>query len=102
MPAAGMAGNFSPGRARWAADGRSLAFLDCIQSGACGLRMQAFEFGRDARATKREITPFELFAPAESFSLSPDGTKMVLSENDQMERLVITDPIALLARPAAK
>ena len=99
-PAAGMAGNFSPGRARWSADGKALAYLDCIQSGACGLRVQTFEFGRDTRATRREITPFEQFAPAESFSMSPDGTKMVLSENDQMERLVITDPIALLSRTA--
>ncbi|MGK2858333.1 MAG: protein kinase domain-containing protein [Thermoanaerobaculia bacterium] len=102
IPAAGMAGNFSPGRARWSADGNALAYLDCIQSGACGLRMQQFEFGKDTRSTKRDLTPFDLFAPPESFSMSPDGAKMVLSESDQMERLVITDPIALLARRAAK
>jgi Tol biopolymer transport system component len=102
IPAAGMAGNFSPGRARWSADGKSLAYLDCVQSGACGLRMQAFEFGKDTRSTKRDLTPFDLFAPPESFSMSPDGATMVLSESDQMERLVITDPIELLARRAAK
>jgi Tol biopolymer transport system component len=97
-PAAGMQGNFSPGRARWSADGKSLAFLDCIQSGACGLRMQKFEPGGDTRATRRDLTPFDLFAPPESFSLSPDGKTMVLSANDQAERIVITDPIPLLAR----
>jgi Tol biopolymer transport system component len=97
-PAAGMAGNFSPGRARWSADGKSLAYLDCVQSGACGLRLQQFEFGRDTRAARRDLTPFDLFAPPESFSLSPDGKRMVLSANDQAERIVITDPIAMLAR----
>lgn len=97
-PSAGMAGNFSPGRARWSADGSALAYLDCAQSGACGLRLQQFAFGRDIRATKRDLTPFVLFAPTESFTLSPDGKSMVLSANDQSERIMITDPIALLAR----
>lgn len=101
-PTSGMAGNFSPGRARWSADGGSIAYLDCDQNGACGLKLQKFEFGRDTRASQRDLTPFDLFAPPESFSMAPDGKSMILSANDQLERLVISDPIALLARKVSK
>jgi eukaryotic-like serine/threonine-protein kinase len=93
-----LAGNFSPGRARWSADGRAIVYLDCDAAGACGLRQQDFDFGRDTTSTSRAIGRFDMFAPVESFSMAPDGTRVVVSTREQTERIVITDPIGMLAR----
>jgi eukaryotic-like serine/threonine-protein kinase len=91
-------GNFSPGRARWSADGRALVYLDCDADGSCGLRQQDFVFGRDTTVTRRNVTRFDMFAPAESFSMSPDGTRITVSTREQTERIAITDPIGILAK----
>ncbi len=92
------AGNFSPGRARWAADGKSIIFLSCDEDGTCGLRRQDFVFGKDTMSTRRKVNEFDLFSPAESFSMSPDGKRYTVSAAEETARIVITNPIEILRR----
>ena len=91
-------GNFSPGRARWTADGKAIVYLACDEDGSCGLQQQDFVFGKDTSSTVRKISEFDLYAPAESFSMSPDGKHYTVSSSEESARLVITNPISLLAR----
>jgi len=91
-------GNFSPGRARWTADGKAIVYLACDEDGSCGLQQQDFVAGKDTTSTIRKVTEFNLYAPAESFSMSPDGKHYTVSSSEESARLVITNPIGLLAK----
>jgi TolB protein len=91
-------GNFSPGRARWSADGKAIVYLACDEEGTCGLQKQDFVFGKDTASTVRKVTEFDLYAPAESFSMSPDGKHFTVSASEESARLVVTNPTGILAR----
>jgi Tol biopolymer transport system component len=66
------------GRARWFADGKSIAFVGA-SGDEIGVWVQDFIPGRDTTGTRRKLTGFESEWFVESFDLSPDNERIVLS-----------------------
>jgi Tol biopolymer transport system component len=67
------------GRARWMPDGRAIAFIGQDERGVAGIFVQDFVPGRDTRATRRKLAAFDSEIATESFGLSPDGRRIVVS-----------------------
>jgi serine/threonine protein kinase/Tol biopolymer transport system component len=67
------------GRARWMPDGRAIAFIGQDERGVAGIFVQDFAPGRDTSATRRKLTGFDPEIATESFGLSPDGRRIVIS-----------------------
>jgi len=68
----------SDGRARWFSDGRSIAFAAAVD-GQNGVLAQDFIPGRDTTSTRRKLAGFDPEWQVETFDLSPDDQRIVLS-----------------------
>jgi Tol biopolymer transport system component len=66
------------GRARWFADGGKIAFI-AEEDGQVGVMVQDFVPGRDTTATRRKLAGFEPEWVVETFDISPDDGRVVLS-----------------------
>jgi Tol biopolymer transport system component len=66
------------GRARWFSDGKSIAFV-AASDDQIGVMVQDFVPGRDTTATRRKLAGFEPEWVVETFDLSPDDKRVVLS-----------------------
>ncbi len=66
------------GRARWFADGKSIAFI-AASGDETGVMVQDFVPGRDTTGTRRKLAGFEPEWMTESFDISPDDQRIVLS-----------------------
>jgi Tol biopolymer transport system component len=66
------------GRARWFADGKSIAFI-AASGDETGVMVQDFAPGRDTAGTRRRLAGFEPGWTTESFDISPDDQRIVLS-----------------------
>jgi eukaryotic-like serine/threonine-protein kinase len=80
---------FIRGRPRWMPDGRAIAFLDLDAHGRPGIYVQDFVPGADTRATRRALAGFEPDALAESFGLSPDGTRLTMTLRERTSHIVM-------------
>jgi Tol biopolymer transport system component len=70
----------SLGRSRWSVDGKRLYFLGQDENGVDGIFVQDFDpLARDTTATRRKVAGFDPNSDAESFAISPDGTKLVVA-----------------------
>ena len=70
----------SLGRSRWSVDGKRLYFLGQDENGVNGIFVQDFDpLARDTVATRRKVAGFDPNSDAESFAISPDGTKLVVA-----------------------
>jgi serine/threonine protein kinase len=89
------------GRARWNGND-AIMFVGQGESGHIGIFEQAFTPGRASSAPWRLIVPSEPDRLTESFDVSPDGTKIVVSFGTYERNIWIADSIpGILARPAA-
>jgi hypothetical protein len=68
------------GRHRWLPDGRSLVFFTGDRKGTLGLTAQAFVPGTDTSSARRPVAGFTPDSVTESFGVSPDGSRMTVSE----------------------
>jgi Tol biopolymer transport system component len=84
------------GRARWLADGR-IAFLGQDEKGANGVFVQDFAPGRDTRATRRKLAGFDPEVDAETFGVSPDGSRVAIAGREMVSSLVLLEGVAGLA-----
>ena len=66
------------GRARWFADGKSIAFV-ASSGNQIGVMVQDFVPGRDTTGTRRKLAGFEPEWVVETFDVSPDDERIVLS-----------------------
>jgi Tol biopolymer transport system component len=66
-------------RARWTPDGRAIAYVAVDEKGRSGVMVQDFVPGHDTRATRRPLAGFDGEDHAESFGISPDGSRLMLS-----------------------
>jgi Tol biopolymer transport system component len=90
------------GRARWMPDGKAIAFVGQDESGASGVYVQDFAPGQDTAATRRRLAGFDPDVAAESFGLSPDGTRLVIAGWVQLFSLMEAERLpGLLAPPRA-
>jgi Tol biopolymer transport system component len=88
------------GRARWMPDGRAIAFVGQDETGASGVFVQDFVPGQDTTGSRRKLAGFDPDVAAESFGLSPDGSKLVLAGWVQLFSLMEGEGIpGLLAPP---
>jgi Tol biopolymer transport system component len=91
---------FGIGRTRWMPDGRRLAFLGLDPRGVRGIYVQDFVPGRDTTATRRPLAAFDTDTTTESFAISPDGTQVVATANEQLRTILRADGLPGLRRPA--
>ena len=85
------------GRARWMPDGRAIAFVGQDETGAAGVFVQEFAPGRDTDATRRKLAGFDPDVAAESFGISPDGTRLVIAGWLQLFSLMEADGLPAVA-----
>jgi Tol biopolymer transport system component len=85
--------NVGLGRARWMPDGRRIAFLGQDALGATGVYVQDFAAGRDTSASRRPLAGFYDENAVESFDVSPDGTRVVISAWAQLFSLMEGSPV---------
>ena len=78
-------------RAQWIGATHTIAFRAPDASGRTTLYAQPFEPGADTTASRRELLPADPDAVAETFAISPDGTRAVLSVIDEASGLMIAE-----------
>jgi Tol biopolymer transport system component len=89
-PAAGVAGF----RLRFMPDGRSVIFGGFDPGGGSALWIQAFEPGRDTTSTRRRIALFDAAQTVETFAISPDGRRVIVSATERPSDLVLVEGLA--------
>ena len=68
------------GRPRWSSDGKRIYFLGEDENGINGIFVQDFEpQSKDTNASRRKVAGFDPNLEAESFAISPDGTRLVVA-----------------------
>jgi Tol biopolymer transport system component len=87
------------GRARWMPDGRAIAFVGQDENGVNGVFVQDFVPGRDTSRTRRPLGGFDPEASAESFAISPDGSRLVVASWEQLFSIMTAEGLEGLAPP---
>ncbi len=59
--------------------------------GRYGVAIQDFVPGKDTRATRRPLAGFDPDWITESLGLSPDGTRLVLSESERVFSVMVAE-----------
>jgi Tol biopolymer transport system component len=90
----GFAGTTSV-RARWVGNTHTLAFRGLDATGRMTIYAQDFEPGVDTTATRRQLIATESDSVAETFAISPDGTRAVISVVDEASGLMIAEGVEL-------
>jgi len=81
----------TPGRARWTPDGRHIIYVGQDSRGLFGVYQQDFDPERDTLATRRPIAGFDPGWITESLGLSPDGSRLVLSESERVFSVMVAE-----------
>ena len=81
----------SLGRARWTPDGRHIVFTDTDAHGRFGVSIQDYMPGKDTRASRRPLAGFDPDWITESLGISPDGSKVVLSESERVFSVMVAE-----------
>ena len=88
-----------PGRARWLPGTADLVWLDYEQeAGVWRLVAQQVAPGRDTRGTRRVLLEGGPDAGPESFAISPDGTRLVVSVNQTRSELLLVSGLPGVTR----
>jgi Tol biopolymer transport system component/tRNA A-37 threonylcarbamoyl transferase component Bud32 len=93
----GLAGILSV-RVQWIGATHTIAFRAADARGRVSLFAQDFEPGRDTSATRRALFPPDADVTAETFAVSPDGTRAVLSVIDEASGLMMAEGVAGVER----
>ncbi len=78
-------------RAQWIGATHTIAFRATDPSGRITIFTQPFEPDVDTTASRRELLPADADAVAETFAISPDGTRAVLSVIDEASGLMLAE-----------
>ena len=82
------------GRARWMPGGRRIAFLGQDEHGVNGVFVQDFAPGRDTGASRRKLAGFDPELDAETFGVSPDGSRIAIAGREMVSSLVLLEGLA--------
>ncbi|HTY42025.1 MAG TPA: protein kinase [Thermoanaerobaculia bacterium] len=88
------------GRARWMPDGKRLAFLGrAPDRSTWGVFVQDFSSqGADTTATRRSLAGFDPERTTDSFAISPDGSRVMLSEAEFRDDLYVARGVSGVKR----
>lgn len=81
------------GRMRWMPDGKQIAFIDEDQNKNWGVFAQDFVPGMDTRASRRPLAGFDPDRKIDTFSISPDLSRIVIAEVEVLSSLVLAEGI---------
>lgn len=87
------------GRARWTPDGRAILFVGLDARGHLGILEQDFDPRRDTSSTRRPVAGFERESFAESFGISPDGSRLAVALLEEQSGLLLADGLSGISRP---
>ncbi|MFP5248186.1 MAG: protein kinase domain-containing protein, partial [Thermoanaerobaculia bacterium] len=79
-------------RARWIGNTHTIAYRAHDEAGRVTLFAQ--DFAPDAAASRRELLPADSDAAPETFAISPDGTRALLSVIDEASGLMMAEGVA--------
>ncbi len=89
------------GRARWFSDGKKIAFV-AADGNQIGVMVQDFVPGRDTTSTRRKLAGFEPEWMVESFDISPDDERIVLSRIRPGGTVVLAENVPHVTPPRGK
>lgn len=89
------------GRARWMPDGRRIAFLGQDEKGTNGVFVQDFAPGKGTRSSRRKLAGFDPDLDAETFGVSPDGSRVAIAGREMVSSLVLLEGLAGLGSSAS-
>src|SRR5262249_4006515 len=81
------------GRSRFMPNGKSIAFLGQDEKGINGVFVQDFVPGQDTMKSRRPLGGFDPEMIAESFGISPDGSRMTVAAWEPMFSTMIADGV---------
>ena len=87
-------------RSRWMPDGKAIAFIGQNEKGVRGVYAQDFAPGQDTTNTRRVLGGFEAESTAESFGISPDGTRIAIASREQLSSLMVAERLRAVSKPA--
>ncbi|MDX1385055.1 MAG: hypothetical protein R3190_15485, partial [Thermoanaerobaculia bacterium] len=87
--------SYNNGRSRWMPDGRSIVWIGQDENGHEGLFIQDFDRERDTSASRRKLAGFHPERVTETFGVSPDGTRVLLSEQEILSSIQVASGLPL-------
>ncbi len=87
------------GRSRFMPDGKAIAFLGQDANGVNGIFVQDFIPGQDTTKTRRPLGGFDPEMIAESFGISPDGSRMAVAAWEPMFSTMLAERVPGVAPP---
>lgn len=87
------------GRSRWMPDGESLVYIDLDENGRLGIYQIDFSPGKDTTASRRPVIPFNSDLKVESFGVSPDGSRLIISVVETSNNLVLAENVPGITPP---
>lgn len=90
---------FTAGRSRWMPDGKTIAFTGQDQAGLFGIFAQDFVTGEDTTHTRRALVRFDRETAAESFDISPDGSRVTLAGWEQLFSILVAEGVPGVSPP---
>jgi Tol biopolymer transport system component/tRNA A-37 threonylcarbamoyl transferase component Bud32 len=88
--------NVVVGRARWTPDGGRVVFVGQNDEGLTGIYVQDFIPGRDTSDSRRPVAGFSNDFATESFGVSPDGARIVISAMMEQRSLKLAENVSLV------
>lgn len=85
------------GRLRWMPDGKSILYVDENKAGNWGVFAQDFIPGKDTYSSRRAIAGFDPDRKMDTFTLSPDRTRIIVAEVEVLSSLTLAKGIPGIA-----
>ena len=79
---------------------KAIAFIGQNEKGVRGVYAQDFAPCQDTTKTRRVLGGFEAESTAESFGISPDGTRIAIASREQLSSLMMAERLRAVSKPA--
>ena len=86
-------------RSRWMPDGKAIAFIGQDENNVRGVFVQDFAVGQDTAKTRRPLGGFDSESTAESFAISPDGSRLIVASREQLSSLMMVERVPGVSPP---
>lgn len=87
------------GRSRWMPDGKSFVYIDLDENERIGIYQMEFVAGKDTTGTRKPVIPFNSDLKIESFGVSPDGGRLIISVVETSNNLVLAENVPGIEPP---